>query len=74
MDAGFSPDSLYSCDENSLARLITFLPERETALSYAAYKKDAESMAILLAAGASCNPVNGAYHPLLRGNYSINTI
>ncbi|KAG8181807.1 hypothetical protein JTE90_001463 [Oedothorax gibbosus] len=66
LSTGFSPDSLYCCDENNLARLITFLPEKETALSYAAYKKDTESMAILLAAGASCNPVNGAYHPLLR--------
>ncbi|GFS40882.1 ankyrin repeat and SOCS box protein 3 [Nephila pilipes] len=64
---GFSPDSLYTCSDQALSRMISYLPTLETAISYAAFKSDRMSISILLAAGASCSPpVPESSHPLLR--------
>ncbi|GFY35278.1 ankyrin repeat and SOCS box protein 3 [Trichonephila clavipes] len=65
--AGFSPDSLYTCSDQYLSRMITYLPKLETPMSYAINKYDKTSVEILLAAGASCSPpAPESTHPLLR--------
>lgn len=66
LEAGFSPDSLFDCV--GFTSHIPYLPELETALSYAVSKQNDENFGILLAAGANCNPpVDRAFHPILRG-------
>lgn len=71
LEAGFSPDSLFDCV--GFTSHIPHLPELETALSYAVSKQNDENIAILLAAGANCNPpVDRAFHPILRGLIIIN--
>lgn len=68
LEIGFSPNSLYECTGLVITGHIPNLPERETALSYAVSKQNEVAIAMLLAAGANCNPpIDNAYHPLLRG-------
>ncbi|XP_054711010.1 uncharacterized protein LOC129220605 [Uloborus diversus] len=64
--AGFSPDSLNRCELPGFPNL-PYVPDRETTLSFAILKRNEIAIAILLKAGASCNPIGfNTYHPLLR--------
>uniref|UniRef100_A0A2L2YE43 Uncharacterized protein n=2 Tax=Parasteatoda tepidariorum TaxID=114398 RepID=A0A2L2YE43_PARTP len=69
LEAGFAPDSLYDCRDSVQVTRIPYLcfPECESALSFACFKKDTMSIAVLLSSGADPSPpVETAYHPAMR--------